>query len=541
MKVVKHVRVQSPPPRSPDDVVRPTFNNIQIPQGLDEHFDHVNDRFDSATRNDSSSILDAESLPRIEGKEGGAPRNPFSKTLATLEGTEGQDFHNDASVSGPGKPTMDVEAFRRLLMTGSSGTTTPSAMTGTTAQPQPISQLMLNDGSSTEASSISRHSIFENIQDNHLESPRTSQEAADADDERGKIPGLRRSASEKKKPPPPSSRHGKLINMQLKEEPSAQSLYSPVASSPAPLTPLTPSSTTESIASFATQRSNVNKPLPPAPARRSHDSARESIFDKEAAGKTPEPPSPPSRSNSVARKAAPPPPAGRRHGLPVSESPVPQVGSSRMSSPGGDSREASIHGMPFSHTAGQAGSIKVPSGLPKAPPPPPVRRHGSVRNVSPMSLQLPSSGEVVSQSGPSLSPPSTNSPLPPPPPQRAPSVRHAARPPSVVSMDSTVSSRRTSHPPPPPPPHRQRSDRGSKGNSLDLPRSTPASTYSPGSGRSDDYFGETDASKVTEEEDAEQLHSQEQGKEEEESARHDILADITKLQSEIDALRQHRA
>ncbi|OBT84555.1 hypothetical protein VE02_06794 [Pseudogymnoascus sp. 03VT05] len=477
-KPVKHVRVQSPPPSSPEDAIgdKP---HTPLPQG-DEGHALGHDPFESVMSDESSDDNDEEippisgvgnygrapipstirapippisgagndgraPIPPISGagNDGRAPMNPFSKTLATLERTEGKESTSEAAPAVAGKAAMDVESFKRLLMTGSSGVTAPESLPGPPAQSAHAGP---TDGSSTEASSVSRHSIFENIQENLPESPRTSHEVSDADDERRRMPQtLQRSASERKKPPPPSSRHGKLINVQLRDDARPHSLYAASTSAPSPLSTIIPTLT-------AAQRSatDLNKPLPPNPSRTSHDSDRESVFDRESVGKAPEPPSP---SNSLRRKTAPAPPSARRHGVPVADPNSPHLPPKRHTNMGDDSRNSSTQDLSSLHpSTNQQATFKVP-------PPPPLRRPGSIRNSV-------------------ISPPLTTSEL-----ENAPSIPRAP---------STLSKRLSVVPPPPPRP------RGASGASVDAKLSDPAAST---------------------------------------TERPDILADLSALQREIDALR----
>lgn len=445
-KPAKHVRVQSPPPSSPEDAVEHKAHT-PLPQG-DEGHALGHDPFESVVSDESSDDNDEE-IPPITGigNDGRAPMNPFSKTLATLERTEGKKSTSEAPPAGVGKVAMDVESFKRLLMTGSSGVAASASVPTPPAQPAHAGP---TDGSSTEASSVSRHSIFENIQENVPESPRTSHEASDADDDRRRMAStLQRSASERKKPPPPSSRHGKLINVQLREDARPHSLYLTSTSVPSPLSTTIPTLT-------AAQRSvtDINKPLPPDPSRSSHDSDRESVFDRESVGKAPEPPSP---SNSIRRKLAPAPPSARRHGHPVADPTAPHLPQKRLSYMADDSRNSSTQDLSSLHpSTNQQGTIK-------APPPPPLRRPGSIRNSV-------------------ISPPSTISDL-----ENSPSIPRAT---------STPSKRLSAAPPPPPRP------RGASGTSVDAHLSDPAAST---------------------------------------TERPDILADLTALQREIDALRGREA
>ncbi|KFY72383.1 hypothetical protein V499_07470 [Pseudogymnoascus sp. VKM F-103] len=487
-KPMKHVRVQSPPPSSPEDTIQDK-PHTPLPQG-DEGHALGNDPFESVLSDESSDDNDDEIPPIIgagnngrvpiapisvagndertpippisaagndgrtpipptsgAGNDGRAPMNPFSKTLATLERTEGKESTSETPPVVSGKAAMDVESFKRLLMTGSSGIAAPESLPSPPAQSAHAGPA---DGSSTEASSVSRHSIFENIQENLPESPRTSHEVSDADDERRRIPTtLQRSASERKKPPPPSSRHGKLINVQLRDDARPHSLYVTSTSAPSPL-----SSTIPTLTAAQRSATDLNKPLPPNPSRASHESDRESIFDRESVGKAPEPPSP---SNSLRRKTAPAPPSARRHGVPVADPNSPHLPPKRLTNMGDDSRNSSIQDLSSLHpSTNQQATIK-------APPPPPLRRPGSIRNSV-------------------ISPTVTMSDL-----ENAPSIPRAP---------STPSKRLSVVPPPPPRP------RGASGASIDANPSNPAAST---------------------------------------TERPDILADLSALQKEIDALRGRAA
>ncbi|ELR05540.1 hypothetical protein VC83_09236 [Pseudogymnoascus destructans] len=375
-KPVKHVRVQSPPPSSPEDAIEDK-SHTPLPQGEGHALGH--DPFESVMSDESSDDNDEEIPPIIAasndgrapippiscaGNDGRTSMNPFSKTLATLERTEGKESTGETPPVGSGKAAMDVESFKRLLMTGSSGIPAPESLPGPPAQSAHTGP---TDGSSTEASSVSRHSIFENIQENLPESPRTSHEVSDANDEPRRMPPtLQRSASGRKKPPPPSSRHGKLINVQLRDNARPHSLYLTSTSAPSPLSTTIPTPT-------AAERSatDLNKPLPPNPSRASHDSDRESVFDCESVGKAPEPSSP---SNLLRRKPAPAPPSARRHGHPVADPNSPHLSPKRLTNMGDDSRNSSTQDLSSLHpSTNQQATFK-------APPPPPLRRPGSIRN-----------------------------------------------------------------------------------------------------------------------------------------------------------------
>ncbi|CZR57724.1 uncharacterized protein PAC_07613 [Phialocephala subalpina] len=487
-KVTKKVRVQSPPPLSPST---PSLPDSASTIGEENYsfsarpptppIPHDDDPFDTAT----SDTSEDEELNKSK-----APANPFSKTLETMENPQRDvPTKSPTNVSSPGRASMDVEAFKRLLMTGNSGlgTSTPP-----TASQVHVTHALGDGGSSTDASSISRQSIFEAVQEPHPESPRTSHEISEPEDDRRRFGG-EASLAGRKKPPPPSSRHGKLIRVELRDDASTTALQSP---------PIPGSITSQHyFSSSPRSQTDLNKPLPPAPNRASHDLDRESIFDKEAAGKTPEPPSPP---DTVRRKAAPAPPLARRHSQKLPDSKRNINDPSRLSpKPEEESSSATLTPTENSRPRSDSG---------RAPPPPPSRRIGSVRHNS--SHNLP------------LSSPSTVS-LPSPPPVRGSSRSiSGGRPPSVHSMDLS-SKHKSGMPPPPPPPHRHgrtsfdgQSPGDSRRTSGDYPRRSMDSVRRGSA-----------ASSVV-------LHLPEEAAETETGAeRHDILADLSKLQAEIDALR----
>jgi hypothetical protein len=382
-------------------------------------------------------------------------------------------------------------------MTGNAGL---GISTPPTASQAPAHHGLGDGGSSTDTSSISRQSIFEPIQEPHPESPRTSHEISEPEDDHR---GLTAEASTagRKKPPPPSSRHGKLIKVELRDDPSS---VVPLASPPTPSS----SSSNQFFSSSPSQRSqtDLNKPLPPAPTRASHDSDdRESIFDKESAGKTPEPPSP---SASLRRKTPPAPPLARRHSQLVSDSKLTTRSDIGRLSPKVEEDSSSVTssieiGRPRSDSA-------------RAPPPPPSRRPASVRGSS---HHLP------------LTSPSTMS-LPPVPPARGSSRSVSGRPPSISSIDissppitsSTPNKRSSMFPPPPPPPHRHGRSSMEDGSRRTSAEHCRRSTDSVRRG------SETSSISHLERVESPETVGGNNGAQ-------DILAEMSKLQADIDALR----
>ncbi|KAG4028870.1 hypothetical protein MFRU_019g01560 [Monilinia fructicola] len=469
-KTPKKVRVQSPPPPSPsipDSTSTIGEDSVPFENPMHMSREGEQDPFDSI-ESDVSGEEDENKPPTAR------ILNPFSKTLETLE-NPGRDAlgATPANVTSTGRASMDVDAFKRLLMTGNAGLG-PS----TPLQAPPVHALK-DEGSSTDTSSLSRQSIFEPIQEPHPESPRSSHEISEPGEVRRTVSN---SSSQKKKPPPPSSRHhGKLIKMELKDDSIVASPLSPpqLISANSQYFPIMTSTPNRSL-------TDLNKPLPPAPPRGSGESDRESPFDRESAGKTPEPPSP---ASSIRRKAAPPPPVTRRHSQLVSDSKLSRSNTGKLPSKV-EEDNVSVYSI-------EPGRPRSNSG--KVPPPPPTRKHG---------LSRAQSHHISS------SPSATSTSLPIPPPARGSSKHNRA--PSIHSIEASIPhiSKRTSMQGPPPPP-RPRQAR----NSLDV-------SLSGGYRRSSNSSSVSQTSRY---EDTNTITST--------SGKSNILADLSALQEEIDALR----
>ncbi|KAH8673475.1 hypothetical protein BX600DRAFT_433101 [Xylariales sp. PMI_506] len=521
-KIVKKVRVQSPPPSSPEDTA-PVRGRIPDDYSEDDSSSESADNDDNDNDNDHDNDIDQDDpfdhgvperhepasderpLPR-------PPPNPFAKTLQDLEqSSPGQDI--PSPVGSGNKGTLDVNSFKRLLLTGYANLpgSPPGGQRADTAGASPSAALPLDGASNTDASSVSRQSIFDAMQ----ETPRTSHEISEAEEpeeRRSILPSSPlstvQSASARKKPPPPSSRHGKLIKIELATDSKPISRLK--ASTP-PMSIDTDASTPTrrpGSASASSPPADVNKPLPLPPSLTPAEEEVESPFDRNAAGKLPEaaefvtaeplPATPPlvigrARSesqtstlttSSAHRKPAAPPP--RRHGRTDSRAPA------SLASPGEEDPPRSS----FESTRSRADSLRVNISSEKnilAPAPPPPRRPNHARQGS--SFTSPTASSFTSVSSDDIKLPPANlgfSPLdqatvviskdtitkispPPPPPARHSSMR---RPPSVHgSLDPLKSgnppSRKVSKdkegaaggiaPPPPPPPSR-RARGGSKGS-----------------------------------------------------------------------------
>lgn len=489
------MRVQSPPPLSPDTPYSASsvgdeninFYANQNPASLQKE-----DSFDS-----KFPALDAEGQ---YVKKTQPPTNPFSRTHETLErGGQAEGASSTAHPATPGKGTMDVDAFKRMLLTGTSalGKTSPSAA--------PPAQTIFGAGdnsSNTDTSSISRNSMSDQAQEAQLDSPRTSHEMSEPEDDRRVVgTDFTSSVAGRKKPPPPSSRHGKMIKVELKEnsyDPSIKSSISPDSSTPKP-----------SILRNSDSVTDLNKPLPLAPRRSSYDEEGESVFDQEAAGKIPDPPSP---TLAPQRKKPPTPPIARRHSQLVAESKLTRSNSGRLS-PKPEEDTASIRSFDTGTSVSRSNSTR-------APPPPPSRRPASIRNNSITSLTQGTPTEA--------------SPFPPPPPPRGSSRSISSRPPSISGIENIapIQGKRNSMVPPPPPPRHGRSsmDGNSPGNSR-----RPSGEYNRRS--SEQVRRGSTASSLSQVESAVAAEPLPMLPPRPQPEAHDVLADLSALQREIDALR----
>lgn len=521
-KVVKRVRVQSPPPLSPD-------SPIEAPDRSDDSSDDDSDPFEQRFPEHPDRISQLpEAAPLVAANQG--PTNPFNKVLSLQEIEHDKEIATTASA--PGKAALDVNAFQRLLLTGQSGqqNATPAAKVG--PRPQPLGQL--GGDNSTETSSISKQSISDNANDTPspaavLDStPRTSHEVTDHETEETKTGLLVQNATapptQKRAPPPPSSRHGKVIKPQPTE---ALNVDGPPSSSPALTSPT------------SREPSDVNKPLPPAPRAPGTDDEAEDIFSREAAGKVPEndevhpSPGPPTPSGSIGgKRPTPAPPPRRGHAKSESRSMTSQstlAPTVHDDDPQPRSSVESQHSRPESIMNKQA------------PAPPPPRRPGIGRpsslygfptsaSTSPSLVEPEASplGMSTAQANTSVDSfaddqiPGQHRIAPPPPPARNPSTRRAnPRNPDASRRAPSGKENQNFMPPPPPPPRQRGSSKGSMDAPGPISRTSldGAKPLSPLGAESRDLGLSAEPSSYTEGKGA------------------DILADLDALQREVDALR----
>ncbi|SPQ24714.1 a8b2b81a-7c81-485c-8e8e-6a837fb4fd20 [Thermothielavioides terrestris] len=643
-KVVKRVRVQSPPPPSPESPEPPDrFSSVDNEDDESVSSDDASEQLDpftSAASAGASDVSDREDEHQ-PAPSGRPPPNPFQKTLRDLE--EGATTHpTQDSGAAPGtRGALDVGAFGRLLLTGQTGSSESSQSAVPYAQNARSPPSLSGDGASaTDATPAPRQSIPDTFQAEQ-DTSRTSQEASERglEDERRRQtskdrPSLQSAPSiAKKPPPPPSSRHGKLINpgagggeAKRVDARAMPPLPSPRRTAPVPLaSPSMQGSPTPS---------DVHKPLPPAPLRSPAEEESESVCDREAAGKLPEPefetglniimpPRPPTPPNvSHARSGAPnaavsqgqptkkpvPPPRRQPHGRTESKT---SSGATSMTHQ--DDTDSSLRRSSFESTRSRSSSLRVsvhapapppprrPSHPPRAPSshasPPPPEPH-SISEPPPMLTPLvvdtpppmsdtPTSSASTSSSGREpppaplsishapapLAPPAGTDASPnhlpghaklappPPPPARNPSVR-AKRPPagSTPAASDGAPARRSSGagrakdgPTPPPPPRHRVSSRGSvdgpalaagAGAAATAATATAAGggggggSSGSGSGGTSETQTGVNLAAVAENGgvDVGGPNPEEQAMASESAAGH-ILADLSALQREVDALR----
>jgi hypothetical protein len=290
-----------------------------------------------------------------EYEPSGVPRNPFAKTLATLEGRHPvPEIAPEVQISGQSRDkkrasrVLDVNSFKNLLLTGNSTSMVPDSASKWKGANQSEST------SSTETSSISRQSLIENVAESSGETPRSSYDRPWPDE------SLKSKMDKHKPPPPPKSRHGKSL---LPKGPQIVSFddFSPTI--PSESTPRIPS-ISEQVPASPTA-SLTTKPLPPTPPALTRQTSQAQVPELKGDGNE--------QATAVSqKKTAPPPPLTRRST--ITKRPRGNTSSSITSV-----TEEAPSSYPPS-IADSTNSQKI------VPPPPPTRRSGSSNNIlSPLS------------------------------------------------------------------------------------------------------------------------------------------------------------
>jgi hypothetical protein len=481
----------SPPPPGSEDVpyAQAVASNPFQASLLDGEQDEVDEELCENTRR-NSALRPGAGI----GGENGQP-DPVKATLARFAGVprrsiaplapgSGEQSDLTSSRATP-RPALDVDAFKRLLLTGESGVPIGPAMPASAHAPsQPI---LTSDSSSSNAdtASVSQQSIFEPVASAVTDTPRTSLEL-----DREEATGDRRSLLAKtpiethKKPPIPRPRHGKSFNVTTTS--SALSI-SPQATQWREIADA-PASENARVAS----PSDLNKPLPPPPIDSSFPLGPDSSES-------------PVLQTSTPVRRPPTLPLTRRRSQHRSQSLQEPYTTSSKFSP-----EVNASIAPF---LDQESSVLAT----KAPRPPPTRRQKRASDIlGPSSFELPVQEEdeaniTSTQPQLSLSPSPSISGLsqskPQPPPSRTPSA--AKRSSRVPSGSPTMA------PPPVPPPRRAR---GSSRSSFDNQTAAlPQESRISGEHRRPSTESSRNMSGP--------------------STSNDILADLAALQMEVDALR----
>lgn len=157
------------------------------------------------------------------------------------------------------RPQYNVDEFKRLLLTGEK----LKPDTNTPFIPHAYAQVVSpgDSNSNTDASSISRQSMFDPHHDSHQESPRTSFELSPSDDERHGLVQVSSPTRSRTRPSVPASRHGKLVKQNVLQTIPFESLPS---SAPLPRSD-SESSTKNHLLESIDPTADINKPLPPPP------------------------------------------------------------------------------------------------------------------------------------------------------------------------------------------------------------------------------------------------------------------------------------
>lgn len=423
-KPIKKVRVISPPPLSPDSPDLPATQDalaasIERYSAYDESDPFGASETDESGQDSTYTTRFPTNVPASQDSDNsGPPANPFSKTLQDLEGSEELELQRkeegeSLKAANPTKPILDVDGFRRLLMTGQASSGGDSNA--------------LLDKTTTEADVTRSNKANEQYEQ---QSTVTVTQEGDADSSSAP-------SKEKKMPPrPPSSRHGKTLKQTSQNDNSDTQILS--------------------------------EPSQTHPRSRGNSDAKQRV-DVEV-GDENIPPSLP-HSTTTPKKSVPAPPPRRGHGRTDTKTNIPII------APLSDVNIAdSKDEVPSSRSSIDSAQPKIDAikQTSQAPAPPPPRRPNvtpkqagitpqpsvSSNSIPQNAASTPPFAEVKSPSNP-IDQPTKHSrfPAPPPPPTRTASSR---RPPSIQGLDAT--SRRISNegrsrdsmPRPPPPPSRQR-------------------------------------------------------------------------------------
>jgi hypothetical protein len=484
-----------PPSRSPEDDDEESDSTATADSDLEQALRN--------TRRNSGSLAPPPVLA-ASTRSSGAPYNPFARTLATSEasfglqrsaephgGGENGDGERPTRPNGTGRPAMDVDQFKNILMTGSP-LPSPRPNAGIAGSVQ-YSNRLQDSSSNTDASSNSHQSLFDPYLDMNSETPRTSFDAmgspspsessdGDNDEERS---GLM-SGSERlddfapPAPPKPGQTRSAASASRGPQSVSFANFDEEIADSSRTGTPQLGIDTGVHMKPPPTLHrspSDLNKPLPPPPTQEATVPTTVAPAEVDVTPPTPQKDNvtvDPAEDDTESKRPAPPPPVSRRVG---------QGGGSS-----GRARSGSAGTQTSSHDDNNINPLSSTSATSKgaAPPPPPSRK------AKPSATDTSTSTESSSQA-PSPSPATVSSytdakapAVPAPPPRRMASKagNSVARSPSNASRTSAQRKEgsATSAPAPPAPPPRRAV--GAKRESVEVQHATSEGIETPTDGQS---------------------------------------------------------
>ena len=406
------------------------------------------------------------------------------------DGGENQNAARPENI--PPKPHLDVDAFKRLLLTGEKRNPDPN-IPSTPPIHVHAQQNFADNSSNTDTSSISRHSIFEPLPEIQADmTPRTSHEVSDDD-------RLRLVGAERTKPPARTPLDGKPVKG-TSNTPQTVSFTDPTFS----MLDTAAGSTRparHSPPKLFRVATDLNKPLPPSPATALTDH-KQRVADLLDHTDHEEPVSPAWQTITAQLKRAPPPP------------PLPRRQSQRRTLEKSSSLGASkaVAGEILGESKSQIQSTPNDDLKSPPPPPPPRRRTGFSTGQASPTNQLAGSTIPISDMASAAHKSPTFSPALPP--SRSPPPSSIKRPTRVFTSPGSGTM------PPPPPPRR----RGSSQSSFSAPRlsgeigRTSTERYRSDSGASSSQLNPAEVAETP-------------------FAEKDIIADLSALQREVDELR----
>ncbi|KAI9752392.1 MAG: hypothetical protein M1815_000525 [Lichina confinis] len=425
------------------------------------------------------------------------------------------------------RTSLDVDAFKRLIMTGTAeGASSAHGRHGKTQPGFSAAALSGDNGSIiTDASSISRQSIFESVPEGQPDTPRTSHELSVSEDERRHLGDGLVQGSERARPRLPAHRHGKPVTVQASEG-GMSGIARGVSSSARATLDTTEARPNVVAASPLGTLTDLDKPLPPPPLSMQKAAIP---MDDHRASMAKDISSPPSTSPS--RRIPPQPPISRHRSQLSTQRPKPrhELNDGQLQSPSG---------IPSVETGHERSiTTEVPPSK-KAPRPPPARRPGLDRGRSSSTASHVSIEQRTSRNVSAAENTTEGSSLPAPDITGFPSLArasssasHVKRRSSGAQSNTTLRSSTIGPPPPPPPPRRNRGfSRGSIESTTSFtshhPQREPAEDAKGSAGRDTDTMTSSPSdppiqmgSPLT--------HA---------STSYDAMADLNSLQQEVDEL-----